>query len=73
MAERTVAAVDNPSTEAVASSALFLIFAAVIAIAVSLAGLSTGDAPLAGIAGAIAALSFAASIACFYAQADDQP
>ena len=57
--------------EAVATGGLFLIFAAVIAAAVCLASWGAEDGPLATAAGVMALVSFAGSIACFVAQADE--
>jgi F0F1-type ATP synthase assembly protein I len=70
MAERP-APVDDQASEAVATTGLFLNFAAVIAIAVSFASWSASEAPLAAVAGVAAVLAFAASIVCFRLQADD--
>ena len=58
--------------EAIATTGLFLNFIAVIAVAVCLASWGTSDAAVAAVAGVVALLSFAASIACFRAQAEDQ-
>ena len=57
--------------EAIATTGLFLNFIAVIAIVVSLASWGAAHTAMAAVAGAVALLSFAASIACFRAQADD--
>ena len=58
--------------EAIATAGLFLNFIAVIAVAVCVASWGVSDAAFAAAAGVVALLSFAASIACFRAQADDQ-
>jgi hypothetical protein len=57
--------------EAIATTGLFLNFIAVIAIAVCLASWGASHVTTATLAGAVAVVSFAASIACFRAQADD--
>jgi hypothetical protein len=71
MAERVPEPADA-TTEAIATTALFLNFTAVIALAVCLASFGMSDLPVAVIAGAIALLSFAASILCFSAQARER-
>ena len=58
--------------EAVATAGLFLNFIAVIAVVVCVASWGVSDAAFAAVAGAVALVSFAASIACFRAQADDR-
>jgi hypothetical protein len=63
---------DDPLAEMVATTGLFLIFTAVIAFAVCVAGWGGSDGPLAVVAGSIALVSFAGSIACFSAQAEEQ-
>ena len=57
--------------EAIATTGLFLNVIAVIAVTVCLASWSTSHVATAAIAGAVTLVSFAASIACFRAQADD--
>jgi hypothetical protein len=71
MAERLPAPADA-TTEAIATTALFLNFTAVIALAVCLASVGMSDVSVAVIAGVVAVLSFAASILCFSAQARDR-
>jgi F0F1-type ATP synthase assembly protein I len=71
MGERDKAPADATS-EAVATTGLFSLFTAVIALAVCLAGLGTSDAVTAIAAGIIAALSFATGIVCFGAQARER-
>jgi membrane protein implicated in regulation of membrane protease activity len=63
---------DDGMAEAIATTGLFLNFIAVIAVAVCLASWGASDAAVAAAAGVVALLSFAASIACFRAQAEDQ-
>ena len=75
MAERVPGpddATTEASTEAIATTALFLNFTAVIALAVCLASVGMSDVAVATTAGVIAVLSFAASILCFSAQARDR-
>lgn len=71
MGERVPAPADA-TTEAIATTALFLNFTAVIALAVCLASLGMSDAGSAAVAGVIAVVSFAASILCFSAQARER-
>jgi hypothetical protein len=71
MGERSPAPADA-TTEAIATTALFLNFTAIIALAVCLASVGMSDLAAAAIAGAIAVLSFAASILCFSAQARER-
>ena len=70
MGERP-ASVDEPASEAIATTAPFLNFAAVIAIVLSLASWGLSEPVLATAAGVSAVLAFAASIVCFRSQADD--
>jgi hypothetical protein len=72
MHERAIAPADSPSAEAVATTGLFLIFTAIIAVAVCLASWGAADGPLAALAGAIAAFSFTASLICFGLQSREQ-
>ena len=61
---------DDGRAEAIATTGLFLNFIAVIAVAVCLASWASHGA-LTALSGAVALISFAASIACFRAQADE--
>ena len=72
MRERALAPAENPTAEAVATTGLFLIFTAIIAVAVCLASWGTADAALAALAGSVAAFSFVASLICFGVQSRDQ-
>ncbi|AFM18458.1 hypothetical protein Mycch_3726 [Mycolicibacterium chubuense NBB4] len=60
---------DDPFNEAVATTGLFLIMTAVIALAVALASWTLSEPLFAAMSGAVALLSFSASIFCFKAQA----
>ncbi|OBB71992.1 Uncharacterised protein [Mycolicibacterium flavescens] len=71
MREHALAPADDPSAEAIATTGLFLIFTAIIAVAVSLSSWGASDAPLAAVAGAVAAISFTASLVCFGKQSAD--
>ncbi|HET7666972.1 MAG TPA: hypothetical protein VFK56_13075 [Mycobacterium sp.] len=62
---------DDGKAEAIATTGLFLNFIAVIAIAVCLASWGGSQTAMAALSGVVAVVSFAASIACFRAQADD--
>lgn len=70
MGERVPTPADA-TNEAIATTALFLNFAAVIALAVCLASIAS-DTVVAMAAGAVAVVSFGASIVCFSAQARDR-
>ena len=72
MRERALAPAENPTAEAVATTGLFLIFTAIIAVAVCLASWGAADALLAALSGAVAAFSFIASMVCFGIQSQDQ-
>ncbi|MBO0679926.1 hypothetical protein JRC04_20855 [Mycolicibacterium sp. S2-37] len=71
MGER-VKAPAGATSEAVATTGLFAIFTAVIALAVCLAALGSADVITAVAAGIVAGLSFATSILCFSMQARDR-
>ena len=66
---------DEGMGEAIATTGLFLSIFAVIALVVSLGSWGASNAVPAALAGAFALLSFAVSIVCFRAQAeeDEQP
>jgi hypothetical protein len=72
MRERALAPAENPTAEALATTGLFLIFTAIIAVAVCLSSWGAADAPLAAAAGVIAALTFTASLVCFGVQSRDE-
>jgi membrane protein implicated in regulation of membrane protease activity len=63
---------DDGRAEAIATTGLFLNFIAVVAVAECLASWGACDAAFAVAAGVVALLSFAVSIACFRAQAEDR-
>ncbi len=63
---------DKPTSEAIATTGLFLNIASVIAIAVSLASWGASDTLIASIAGVTAVLAFVGSLVCFGAQAEDR-
>jgi hypothetical protein len=62
---------DEGKAEAIATVGLFLIFTAVIAVAFCVASWGAGNGEVAAIAGVAALFSFAGSIRCFIAQADE--
>jgi len=62
---------DDGKSEAIATAGLFLIFTAVIAVALCLASWGDGQGALATSAGLVALFSFAGSIRCFSAQAEE--
>jgi hypothetical protein len=68
--DQGLARADKPASEAVAATGLFLNFASVIAIAVSLASWSASEATIAAVAGSAALLAFVASLFCFSVQAN---
>ncbi|MGE2837017.1 hypothetical protein [Mycobacterium sp. SMC-4] len=63
---------DDPFNEAVATTGLFLLMAAVIALAVGLASWGMSETLIAVLAGAAALLSFSASIFCFKMEATER-
>lgn len=69
-AEATASA-DDPYSEAVATTGLFLIITAIIAVAFSLASWGMSETAMAALAGVLALLSFTASILCFKSQATE--
>lgn len=71
MGERVNAPADT-TTEALATTGLFSLFAAVIALAVCLAGMGSSDVFTATAAGIVAVVSFSTSIFCFSMQARDR-
>jgi multisubunit Na+/H+ antiporter MnhB subunit len=71
MGERA-ASTDTPTSEAVATTGLFLNIASVIALAICLAGLGASNAALGTAAGVAAALAFVGSLVCFGKQAEDR-
>ncbi len=75
MAERadTIGSAEDPFNEAVATTGLFLLVTAIIAVAFALASWGLSETLFAVLAGAVALVSFASSIFCFFSQATDQP
>jgi hypothetical protein len=63
---------DQPASEAIATTGLFLNIASVIAIAVSLASWGASDAVIASVAGVTAVIAFVGSLICFAKQAEDR-
>lgn len=74
MAERADITVnpDDPFNEAVATTGLFLLITAIIAVAFALASWGLAETAIAALAGGAAVVSFAASIFCFKAQAAEK-
>ncbi|MGE2728667.1 hypothetical protein ACQI4F_04260 [Mycolicibacterium vaccae] len=70
MADGTTHA-DDPFNEAVATTGLFLLMSAVIALAVALASWGMSETLIAGLSGVAALLSFGASIFCFRMEATE--
>jgi hypothetical protein len=62
---------DQPASEAIATTGLFLNIASVIALAVGLASWGAADAVIASLAGVTAVLAFVGSLICFAKQAED--
>jgi hypothetical protein len=63
---------DQPASEAIATTGLFLNIASVIALAVSLASWGASDAVIASLAGVTAVLAFVGSLICFAKQAENE-
>ena len=72
MRESAITTAESSAAEAVATTGLFLIFTAIIAVALCLASWGAADGPLAAVSGAIAAFSFTASLVCFGMQSREQ-
>ncbi|CAA0118594.1 Uncharacterised protein [Mycolicibacterium vanbaalenii] len=64
---------DDPFNETVATTGLFLLVTAIIAVAFGLASWGMSETLIAVLAGFVAVLSFTASIMCFKAQATELP
>ncbi|MGP4056878.1 hypothetical protein ACTWP6_19000 [Mycobacterium sp. 4D054] len=62
---------DDPFNETVATTGLFLIITAIISLAFAVASWGLSETVIAVFAGAIAVVSFTASILCFKNQAGD--
>lgn len=62
---------DDPFHETVATTGLFLIFTAIIGVAFALASWGLSEPVIAAFAGAVALVSFTASILCFTTQATE--
>ncbi len=62
---------DDPFHEAVATTGLFLIISAIIALAVAIASWGADETLIAIVAGFAALISFATSIACFKSEATE--
>lgn len=72
MAERAdITHAEDPFNEAVATTGLFLLVTAIIAMAFALASWGLSETLFAVLGGAVALVSFAASIFCFTAQAHE--
>ncbi|BBX53352.1 hypothetical protein GCM10009645_51990 [Mycolicibacterium poriferae] len=70
MAERATGS-DDPFNETVATTGLFLLITAIIALAFALASWTMAETVIGAFAGAVALLSFVSSILCFKAQATE--
>ncbi|MCV7155089.1 hypothetical protein [Mycolicibacterium pyrenivorans] len=71
MAESTLTS-DDPFNEAVATTGLFLIITAIIAVVVAFASWGADEPLIAAVAGIAALVGFAASIMCFKSEAPDR-
>ena len=71
MGERP-ASTDTPTSEALATTGLFLNIASVIALAICLASWGASNVALGTAAGVAAALTFVGSLVCFGKQAEDR-
>jgi hypothetical protein len=67
VAEQNSSSVDNPSAEFLATSGLVTMLGAVVAGVIAVVTLSGGNVAASAALGALAALSFAVSLACFAA------
>lgn len=64
---------DDPFNETVATTGLFLIFTAIIALAFAVASWGMAETLIAIFAGVFAVVSFTASILCFFSQSTEIP
>jgi hypothetical protein len=65
--EQKMRNVDDPAAEILATSGLITMLGAVMAGVIAIVTLGSGSAAMAGILGAVALISFAASMVCFAA------
>lgn len=66
----------QPTSEIVATSGLLTLLGAVLATVISLVSLGQGDLGSAGLVGALAVVSFAVSLGCFFSdsnRAEEEP
>ncbi|MDZ4236442.1 MAG: hypothetical protein U1C73_22415 [Dietzia sp.] len=71
IAESTLTS-DDPFNEAVATTGLFLLITAIIAVVVAFASWGADEPLMAAVAGIAATVGFAASIMCFKSEATDR-
>lgn len=72
MREPNLVPTDGQAAEAIATASLFVLVTSVIAFVVCLGSWGHSDMLLAIVAGIVALVSFAVSIVCFLAQADER-
>ena len=76
MTEQSTRAVDQPTSEILATSGLLTMLGAVVAAVIGLVSLSQGDLGLAVILGAVALVVFGVSLGCFFLdsnRAEEEP
>ncbi|MBJ7340708.1 hypothetical protein [Mycolicibacterium sp.] len=76
MADQNLRDTDDPASEILATGGLVMMLGSVMAAVIAVVALGDGDSTLAGILGAVALISFAASLVCFAAdsnRSDDTP
>ncbi|HYO03564.1 MAG TPA: hypothetical protein VET27_17510 [Mycobacterium sp.] len=76
MADQNTRSVDDPAAEILATGGLITLLGAVVAAVIALVSLGDGNPAMAAIIGAVALISFAASLACFAVESnrtDDTP
>jgi hypothetical protein len=73
---QNIRSTDDPTAEFLATSGLLTMLGAVVATVIAIVALGTGSVPTAAVLGAVALLSFAASLVCFAAdskRSDEAP
>lgn len=70
VAEQNTRNVDDPAAEILATSGLVTLLGAVMAAVIALVTLSQGSFGLAAVLGAVATVSFAVSLVCFFADSN---
>ena len=70
MAEQSTRSADEPTSEVLPTVGLVMLLGAVMGSVGALVALSQGNASLAGVLGAVVALSFVVSLVCFFSDSN---